>query len=150
MTKSATKKAASADTGTVTQDTTDAAVDKQGRPNPATKVGAMSGTRDSSASGDTPIGPTHGQPQVGPEDLQAQPVVDVAPRVATIVGNRQYASGEGFETGNTAPNDLWLDTESGEVVEDEPERGKLLARKGDIVQPSHAAAIAAYKAASGS
>lgn len=123
--------------------------DSQGRPNVAAKVGAMSGTRPSGSDGETPVGPTVGQPQVDPDnDLQAKPFGDAAPRVATVVGHRQYASGEGFEAGNTAPTDLYVDTETGQVQENEPERGKLLARKGDIVQPGGAAAIASYKAAS--
>jgi hypothetical protein len=112
----------------------------------ADQVGAQSDVSTSNAGPDTPVGPVVGQPQVGPDDLQAQPVDGSVPRVATIVGNRQYASGEGFEAGNTAPTDLYLDRTSNQVVTEAPERGKVLAVQGEIVQPAMAAVIAYHQA----
>jgi hypothetical protein len=77
--------------------------------------------------------------QVDPEGPQAVP----APRLGEAT--RYYAAGEGFQPGNTAPQDLYLDTESGEVVEDQPARGKLLARKGQVLTPAESRVIATHK-----
>jgi hypothetical protein len=109
------------------------------------QVGAMSGTSTGPDGTVHPVGPTIGQPQVGPDDLQAQAA---APRVATVIGNRQYSTGEGFEAGQTATKNLWLDTETNKVVESPPERGKVLAIKGDLVQPYAAEQIAYYQSIS--
>jgi hypothetical protein len=64
------------------------------------------------------------------------------PQAVGIVRTRSYASGEGLEAGNAAPRDLWLDTESDKVVTKQPERGVLLAQKGQPVEPMAARAFA--------
>jgi hypothetical protein len=114
--------------------------------NDPAQVGAMSDVREQPDGTSSPVGPTLGQPQVGPDDLQAQAV---APRVATIVGNRQYSTGDGFAVGQTASSDLFLDTVTNKVVTKAPERGKVLAIKGEIVQPVNAEQIAYYQALQG-
>jgi hypothetical protein len=66
------------------------------------------------------------------------------PQALGIVAPRSYGSGEGYLPGNTAPGNTWLDTESGEVVTSEPEKGTVLTRKGDPVQPFAARTLEAH------
>lgn len=74
---------------------------------------------------------TDEQGQVNPDGPQAQPVV------AFSTGNptRQYVTGDGWEVGNAAPSDLYLDLEKDEVTAKAPARGQLLALKGSPVEP---------------
>lgn len=60
----------------------------------------------------------------------AAPVDTLAPR--------QYGSGEGYEAGNVAPANVYRDEDTGKFTTDEPERGTLVAAKGDVVQPGYA------------
>lgn len=48
---------------------------------------------------------------------------------------RRYAQGEGYGPGQSAPADVWLNHETGKVVKSEPEKGRVLATKGDPVLP---------------
>lgn len=71
--------------------------------------------------------------QVTPDSPQATPVAGI--RVG-VMDRRQYArAGEGFQPGEVAPHDLFLDLQSDEVVEKAPAQGQVLAIKGSPVDP---------------
>lgn len=78
--------------------------------------------------------------QVKPDAPQAGTVT--ASNVFGIDDGRQYASGSGFEAGQMAPSDKYLDLETGKTSGSQPERGKLLAAKGQPVTPDMARRIA--------
>lgn len=67
------------------------------------------------------------------QEKPARAAVGEAPPAAVAV--QTYSTTEGYEAGNTAPSDLYVDDESGKVVTDPPEKGTLVATKGAVLTP---------------
>jgi hypothetical protein len=71
--------------------------------------------------------------QVTPDSPQAQPVAGI--RVGAL-DRRQYSNaGEGYQPGEAAPSDTFLDLKTDKVVTKAPERGQALTIKGSPVEP---------------
>lgn len=101
-------------------------------PNASTDSPLTEGTIPATVAGD--------DGQAATEEVPAARAAGSVPTVA--VQAVRYSTGEGTEAGNTATQDYYLDSDTGEVVNSAPERGRLIAVKGSVLEPAAARMIA--------
>jgi hypothetical protein len=54
----------------------------------------------------------------------------------TALDPRQYAkAGEGYQPGESAPDDVWLDTQADKITKTKPEQGQVITKAGSPVPP---------------